>query len=799
MQASQRNQITQGRMQISQRNQNTQGRRIVQEERQEIQKTYQTRTQNTYVVKENQRVVSPRRIEATRTTNYNLNRDLNRQAAGNTAAKNQVPIQARSRGYGYDSNVYQSQDRSSREGEIYHYEPVSRRDFQGNNNNVNRERRGRVVSSVESGQHPRTRYTQIRNENYQVNQNRVYVSGSPGNHRSSHNEEEGEYHSNIRGGIVRFKRWKYTTQTEINKIIMIQRWWRYVMLMRRGERHSLSESNEQKSEQGSDNIIRYEENERYGSMGGENFVRTETKLKRNQKEKIIEGTKNRYIVETTTIEVYKNQSTFLKKVEPEELTKETKKIKRKTIKEKMLEIWANESVQCQTDQITLISNNEEKITQIVEEYEYKMEELKTFIKQKEEEIVSFQQTLEKMKTFHDLNIEGGELKIISPKKPWNEVVKEKKETKFTYQRQEKTWTEIEIIEMLYKMRKPLLVQCVGELEILKDQKPDNVIEERDSLVILSAPKEPLKFEYIDEIVFDGEQRPENEIQLIDQMEILKTEKPENEIENIEEFELLYSQHKWVTIPSDEDKINIKAVEKPENEIEERDQIIIDSVPKEPLQPEYIDEIIFDGENRPENEVQLIDQMEILKEEKPENEVENINEFELLPSRKWTTEPSQNDTLFIKSQDKPNNEVELTNEVEILGQEKPENEVEERDQLVILSQPKEPLQTENIDELFLPAEEKPENENIANKKLSNIMNYFSFNRIQIINIFYDADKLINIDLDMIQKSDLSDYFYLTILIEENKNIVTFIYSIDLIEKIDNKIMENNDYCFRNLIK
>lgn len=91
------------------------------------------------------------------------------------------------------------------------------------------------------------------------------------------------------------------------------------------------------------------------------------------------------------------------------------------------------------------------------------------------------------------------------------------------------------------------------------------------------------------------------------------------------------------------------------------------------------------------------------------------------------------------------------------------------------------------------------ENIANKKLSNIMNYFSFNRIQIINIFYDADKLINIDLDMIQKSDLSDYFYLTILIEENKNIVTFIYSIDLIEKIDNKIMENNDYCFRNLIK
>jgi len=707
MQASQRNQITQGRMQISQRNQDTQGRRIVQEERQEVQKTYQTRTQNTYVVKESQRVVSPRRIEPTRTTNYNLNRDLNRQAAGNPVVKNQVPFQANSREYGYDSNIYQSQDRSSREGRVYHYEQTSRRDFQGSNN-ANRERRGRVVSSVESGQHQRTQYTQIRNDNnnYQVNQSRVYVSGSPGYHRASHNVEEGEYHSNIRGGIVRFKRWKYTTQTEINKIIMIQRWWRYYILMRKGERRSLSQSSEQKSDQGSDNVIRYEENERYGSMGGENFVRTETKLKRNQKEKIIEGTKNRYIVETTTIEVYKNQSTFLKKVEPEELTKETKKIKRKTIKEKMLEIWSNENVQCSVDQLSIISDNEEKITQIIEEYEYKMEELKTYMKQKEEEIISYQQTLENMKTFHDLNIVGEELKILSQKKPWNEVVREKKESKFTYLREEKTWTEIEIIEMLYKMRKPLLVQCVGELEILKDQKPENVVEERDSLVILAAPKEPLKPEYIDEIIFDGEIRPENEIQIIDQMEVLKTEKPENIIENIDEFELLYSQHKWITIPSEEDKMLIKSVEKPENEIEERDQIIIEAVPKEPLQPEYIDEIIIDGEDRPENEVQLIDQMEILKTEKPENEVENIEEFELLPTRKWTTEPSEIKTLFIKSQDKPNNEIEQTNEVEILGQEKPENVIEERDQLVILSQPKEPLQTEYIDELFLPAEHKP---------------------------------------------------------------------------------------------
>ena len=69
---------------------------------------------------------------------------------------------------------------------------------------------------------------------------------------------------------------------------------------------------------------------------------------------------------------------------------------------------------------------------------------------------------------------------------------------------------------------------------------------------------------------------------------------------------MYSQHKWITIPSEEDKMFIKSVEKPENEVEERDQIIIEAIPKEPLQPEYIDEIIIDGEDRPENEVQLIE-------------------------------------------------------------------------------------------------------------------------------------------------------------------------------------------------
>ena len=91
------------------------------------------------------------------------------------------------------------------------------------------------------------------------------------------------------------------------------------------------------------------------------------------------------------------------------------------------------------------------------------------------------------------------------------------------------------------------------------------------------------------------------------------------------------------------------------------------------------------------------------------------------------------------------------------------------------------------------------QNTAKKKVKKIMKYFYFNRNKIIKILYEQDQVINIDFDMLQKDDLSEYFYLTILIEENKNMVDFIYSFEFIEKIDNEIKENNDDILRNLIK
>ena len=107
-------------MQQSQRTQNIPVRRTEKVVRQEIQEEQQipieTRTHQytSYVYNSQNRVINPR-IETNRTTNFNLNRDLNRQAAVNTAVKNQIRVQAPTREYNYDSNINQSQDRSSRE------------------------------------------------------------------------------------------------------------------------------------------------------------------------------------------------------------------------------------------------------------------------------------------------------------------------------------------------------------------------------------------------------------------------------------------------------------------------------------------------------------------------------------------------------------------------------------------------------------------------------------------------------------------------------------------------------------
>ena len=98
----------------------------------------------------------------------------------------------------------------------------------------------------------------------------------------------------------------------------------------------------------------------------------------------------------------------------------------------MIEIWNRENVGYSTESLSLISDGVTKTTEIIEEYEVQLIQYESFMNQKEEEIIQLTkkiETYEAMKTFTKLKIEAAEMKILSEKKEWNKIIKEKKESK----------------------------------------------------------------------------------------------------------------------------------------------------------------------------------------------------------------------------------------------------------------------------------------------------------------------------------------------------------------------------------
>ena len=237
------------------------------------------------------------------------------------------------------------------------------------------------------------------------------------------------------------------------------------------------------------------------------------------------------------------------------------------------------------------------------------------------------------------------------------------------------------------------------------------IEERDSVEILSKPKEPLQNEYADELYIKGIAIPENEIQVVDQMEILKAPKPDNEIDYIDELEILRTEK-----PANEiekiDRIKLSAMPiieeikirrfEGEFNIEERDSVQLLSEEKPQLQTEYVDELKINGITKPTNEIQLIDQMEIIKSvpSRPINEIENLDYVELLSAPK--------DPLIIESQDY----LSIQNDQRLFRAKHDDGkkyDIEERDNIKIVGIQKDPLKAEYIDELYIQGYNKPDNE------------------------------------------------------------------------------------------
>ena len=79
-----------------------------------------------------------------------------------------------------------------------------------------------------------------------------------------------------------------------------------------------------------------------------------------------------------------------------------------------------------------------------------------------------------------------------------------------------------------------------------------------------------------------------------------------------------------------------------------------------------------------------------------------------------------------------------------------------------------------------------------------MKYLYFNRNKINELLYEKDKVIEINLNLIQNK-LSEYFYLNLLFEYNRNIMNFVYNYNFIKEVNDKIKTTNNDILREVIK
>ena len=105
--------------------------------------------------------------------------------------------------------------------------------------------------------------------------------------------------------------------------------------------------------------------------------------------------------------------------------------------------------------------------------------------------------------------------------------------------------------------------------------------------------------------------------------------------------------------------------------------------------------------------------------------------------------------------------------------------------------------ESIDKLIYNFQELEEVLNFINIKKENIPKFIYDNMDNIHYILYYSEEFINLDTFEI-KAELRNYFYLSLLIDQNSEIVNYIYSFDFINRLLNLIKKNKEKKFKKII-
>ena len=187
-----------------------------------------------YISKTNKNAAVVKKIGSTRTggrienpknqpaSTFALKRELNQASLTYVRDSDQLPVQDKKNNPGR----YQY---TQGKGNKYSYNPKSNA---AQNSRTNQ----RQVSSV--GKPASKRYRSLEQQN--VAQSRYQV-GSPMNRRTNNGNGNGK-------GSFNVKRWAFASKKEINKIIVIQRWWRYILnTLRSSNRNRFSQSTDKSS------------------------------------------------------------------------------------------------------------------------------------------------------------------------------------------------------------------------------------------------------------------------------------------------------------------------------------------------------------------------------------------------------------------------------------------------------------------------------------------------------------------------------------------------------------------------
>jgi len=398
-----------------------------------------------------------------------------------------------------------------------------------------------------------------------------------------------------------------------------------------------------------------------------------------------------------------------------ETTKETTTtvVDKRTIKEQLIPIWLKECKVKDAGSFALINTNNEKLNKVTEEYNYKITELETTIREKDEELnkmVSQLKEIDDRKNYYDTD--SYQLRILTDKQSWNETVQHCPINNLYVQADKKDWNEINEISQL-------------DLSIISLGKNwDDIVQEegRDALFVSGYEKDPLAKQNINLLQINGQplfekwldQIQPNEIEHLDivtkekeydhvveegtTFEVQGMEKDTNSIQRINYIFVQGEKRPWENLEEVRERIQLEKTERPDNDIEQRDSIEIVSLEKDPLVRQLIDALYVSGISKPENDVQRTGEMVIEKTPKPDNVLEQRDSVEIVGAEKDALQLQPINQLFIAGVTKPENYVQRTGEMEIEKTPKPENVLEQRDSVEIIGAEKDSLQLQSTSQL-----------------------------------------------------------------------------------------------------